>query len=311
MIKKVYISGSQGMVGSNIIDMAPDHYELISPKLNELNLLNFAAVDNFISSMKPDIIIHTAGIVGGIQSNIANPVKYLVDNTEMGKNLLLAAKKNSVLKIINLGSSCMYPKDAANPLKEDLILKGELEPTNEGYAIAKVYTQRLSSYIKREDNNFDYKTIVPCNLYGKWDKFDPKHSHMLPAVIRKIHNAKVENLSEVEIWGDGEARREFMFASDLADFIWYAVDNFNKMPDLMNVGLGSDHTINEYYQAIAKVIGFKGKFVHDLTKPVGMKQKLVDINRLKAFGWEHKHSLEQGIKKTYEFFVENHIGSKN
>jgi GDP-L-fucose synthase len=306
MIKKVYISGSQGMVGSNIIDMAPSQYELITPKLEELNLLNFASVDNFISSVKPDIIIHTAGIVGGIHSNIANPVKYLVDNTEMGKNLLLAAKKNNVFKIINLGSSCMYPKDAPNPLKEDLILKGELEPTNEGYALAKVYTQRLAAYIKREDNNFEYKTIVPCNLYGKWDKFDPKQSHMLPAVIRKIHNAKVENLAEVEIWGDGQARREFMFSSDLADFIWYAIDNFSNMPDLMNVGLGYDYTINEYYEAIAKVIGYKDKFVHDLTKPVGMKQKLVDIDVLRKFGWKSKHSLDEGIQKTYRFFLENY-----
>lgn len=294
------------MVGSNIIDMAPSHFELITPKLEDLNLLNFEEVDNFISKVKPDIIIHTAGIVGGIQSNIANPVKYLVDNTEMGKNLLLAAKKNNVLKVINLGSSCMYPKDAPNPLKEDLILKGELEPTNEGYAIAKVYTQRLAAYIKREDNNFDYKTIVPCNLFGKWDKFDPKHSHMLPAVIRKIHNAKVENLAEVEIWGDGEARREFMFSSDLADFIWYAIANFSTMPDLMNVGLGYDHTINEYYKSIAKVIGYKGKFIHDLSKPVGMKQKLVDIGILKNFGWQSKHSLEEGIQKTYKFFLENY-----
>ena len=246
MIKKVYISGSEGMVGSNIIDVAPNGYELITPKLEELNLLNFDEIDAFISQKKPDIIIHTAGIVGGIQSNIAHPVKYLVENTELGKNLLLAAKKNNVYKMINLGSSCMYPKEAKNPLKEELILKGELEPTNEGYAIAKIYTQRLASYINRENGDFNYKTIIPCNLYGKWDKFDPKHSHMLPAVIRKIHNAKEDNLSEVEIWGDGEARREFMFASDLADFIWYAIDNFITMPDLMNVGLGYDHTINEY-----------------------------------------------------------------
>lgn len=294
------------MVGSNIINMAPDNYELIIPKLQDLNLLNFNDVDSFISREKPDIIIHTAGIVGGIQSNIANPVKYLVDNTDLGRNLLLAAKKNGVKKIINLGSSCMYPKDAKNPLREELILKGELEPTNEGYAIAKVYTQRLADYINREDNEFTYKTIIPCNLYGKWDKFDPKHSHMLPAVIRKIYNAKMENLTEVEIWGDGEARREFMFASDLADFIWYAIANFDKMPDLMNIGLGYDYTINEYYYAIAKVIGYEGKFVHDLSKPVGMKQKLVDTTRLKGFGWKNKYSLEDGIKRTYSFFLEHY-----
>ena len=305
MIKKVYITGSEGMVGSNIIDRAPIGHEIIAPKLRDLNLLNFNEVDSFISKEKPDLIIHCAGIVGGIQSNIANPVKFLVENTELGKNIMLSAKNNNIEKIINLGSSCMYPKDAENPLKEEYILKGELEPTNEGYAIAKVYTQRLAEYIHREDNKFDYKTIIPCNLYGKWDKFDPIHSHMLPAVIRKIHKAKVENISTVEMWGDGEARREFMFASDLADFIWYAISNFEKMPSIMNVGLGYDFTINEYYEEIAKVIGYKGEFVHNLTKPIGMNQKLVDINKLIDFGWKPKYSLEDGIKETYDFFLEH------
>ncbi len=305
MIKKVYITGSEGMVGSNIIDMATDNYELITPKLEYLNLLNYNDVDKFIAKEKPDLIIHCAGIVGGIQSNIANPVKYLVENTELGKNLILAAKNNNIEKIINLGSSCMYPKDAKNPLKEDLILKGELESTNEGYAIAKVFALKLCDYIHREDNSFQYKTIIPCNQYGKWDKFAPNHSHMLPAVIKKTHKAKVDNLSEVEIWGDGEARREFMFANDLADFVWYAIKNFNTMPELMNVGLGYDYTINEYYQTIAEVVGFKGKFVHDLSKPVGMKQKLVDTTKQKVFGWQAKHTLKEGIKITYDYFLNN------
>ncbi len=307
MIKKVYISGSQGMVGSNIVDMAPDQYELITPGIDELNLLKFNDVDNFINHKKPDIIIHTAGIVGGIQSNIANPVKYLVDNVDMGRNLLLAAKRNGVKRVINLGSSCMYPKDAPNPLNEELILKGELEPTNEGYAIAKVFTQRLGEYINREDESYKYKTIIPCNLYGKWDKFNPKHSHMLPAVIRKLHNAKINNNEFVEIWGDGLARREFMFATDLADFIWYSILNFDSMPDLLNIGLGYDFTINEYYEKIASIIGYRGIFKHDLSKPVGMKQKLVDISRLKAFGWEPKHSIEEGISETYKFYLDNYI----
>lgn len=305
MIRKVYISGSEGMVGSNIIDRAPSAYKLITPKLNELNLLDFNNVKSFIAKNSPDIIIHTAGIVGGIQSNISNPVKYLVDNTIMGKNLLMAARENNVTKLINLGSSCMYPKDAINPLKEEYILQGQLEPTNEGYAIAKIFTQRLADYIHREDNSFNYKTIIPCNLYGKWDKFNPQHSHMIPAVIKKIHEAKVANLPVVEIWGDGNARREFMFASDLADFIWYAIENFDTMPDLMNVGLGYDFTINEYYAVVAKVIGYKGKFKHDLTKPVGMQQKLVDIGKQKAFGWQPKYSLEEGIKITYDYFLKN------
>jgi GDP-L-fucose synthase len=305
MIKRIYITGSEGMVGSNIADKVPAGYELLLPKLKNLNLLDYNETEKFIKKEKPDLIIHCAGIVGGIQSNIANPVKYLVENTVLGKNLILAAKTNQVKGIINLGSSCMYPRNAENPLKEDLILKGELEPTNEGYAISKVFALKLCDYIHREDNSFQYKTIIPCNQYGKWDKFAPDHSHMLPAVIRKIYNAKINKLDVVEIWGNGEARREFMFASDFADFIWYAFENFDRMPELMNVGLGYDYTITEYYQTIAEVIGFKGKFVHDLSKPVGMKQKLVDISRQKEFGWEAKTSLKKGIELTYKYFLDN------
>ena len=293
------------MVGHNIIDQAPEDYVLLTPSKAELNLLKYEEIDRFLAQESPDIIVHSAGIVGGIQANIANPVKFLVENIEIGKNLIMAARKNNIKKIINLSSSCMYPKDAKNPLTENVILKGELEPTNEGYAIAKIFALKLCDYIHREDRSFQYKTIIPCNLYGKWDKFSAETSHMIPAVINKIHQAKIKNLDVVEIWGNGEARREFMFASDLADFIWYAIANFAKMPDLMNVGLGYDYTINEYYQTVAKVIGYQGKFKHDLTKPVGMQQKLVDISKQKVFGWEPKHSLEEGIKITYDYFLKN------
>jgi GDP-L-fucose synthase len=197
----------------------------------------------------------------------------------------------------------MYPRDALNPLSEDLILKGELEPTNEGYALAKVTSTRLCEYISKEDSNKLYKTVIPCNLYGRFDKFDPNHSHMIPAVIRKIDEAKKNQQVEIDIWGDGEARREFMYAEDLAEFIYYALDNFATMPQNLNVGLGTDFTINEYYQAVAKVVGYTGRFTHDLSKPVGMKQKLIDDSKLKTFGWSYKTSLEAGIKKTYDFYL--------
>ncbi|RYZ85337.1 MAG: NAD-dependent epimerase/dehydratase family protein, partial [Proteobacteria bacterium] len=157
-------------------------------------------------------------------------------------------------------------------------------------------------YITRENPEFQYKTVIPCNLYGKYDKFSPEHSHMLPAVIKKIYEAKIADNPEVEIWGDGLARREFMYAEDLADFIFYAIDNFAAMPQNINAGLGFDYTINEYYRAIADAIGFTGTFTHDLSKPIGMRQKLIDDTRLKAFGWQHKTSLEEGIKKTYEYY---------
>ena len=299
---KVLITGSRGMVGQNILEHhKSSNYELLTPSRSELNLLDALDVKCYLSDNKPDIIVHAAGVVGGIQANIAEPVRFLVDNMQMGLNLLMAAKHAGITKFMNLSSSCMYPKDARNPLPEELILKGELEPTNEGYALAKVVSTRLCEYINRENSKYLYKTVIPCNLYGRNDKFDPKHSHMIPAVIQKVYEAKQDGLQEVDIWGDGLARREFMYAGDLADFVFYAIQNFEMMPQNINVGLGHDYTINEYYREIASVVGFKGKFVHDLTKPVGMKQKLVDNSKLKDFGWSHTTSLREGLEQTFEY----------
>jgi len=301
---KILITGSHGMVGSNIIEhVAASKHEILSPTSAELNLLDVESVKQYIVNNSPDMVIHTAGIVGGIQANMAHPVKFLVDNMQMGLNILMASKTHEVKRFMNLGSSCMYPRDAQNPLSEDLILNGELEPTNEGYAIAKVASTRLCEYINREDESFLYKTVIPCNLYGKYDKFDPEHSHMIPAVIRKIDDAKNNNLKSIDIWGDGLARREFMYTADFADFVYYAIDNFKVMPQQINVGLGHDYTINEYYQKIADAVGYQGKFTHDLSRPTGMQQKLVDDTKLKAFGWQPQTTLEQGIQKTYDYFL--------
>ena len=301
---KILLTGSRGMVGRNIIEHFSAHnHVILSPTSAELNLLDAESVQNYICANKPDMIIHAAGIVGGIQANMAQPVKFLVDNMQMGLNILMSAKACSVKKFMNLGSSCMYPRDAENPLSEELILKGELEPTNEGYAIAKVASTRLCEYINREDESYLYKTVIPCNLYGQHDKFDPEHSHMIPAVIRKINDAKNNNLKSIDIWGDGLARREFMYTADFADFVYYAIDHFETMPQNINVGLGHDYTINEYYQKIANVVGYQGEFTHDLSRPTGMQQKLVDDTKLKAFGWQPKTTLEQGIQKTYDYFL--------
>jgi len=301
---KILLTGSRGMVGHNIVKHShAQNHEILTPASAELNLLDSESVQSYIDTNKPNMIIHAAGIVGGIQANMAQPVKFLVDNMQMGLNILMSAKACSVKKFMNLGSSCMYPRDAENPLSEDLILKGELEPTNEGYAIAKVSITRLCEYINREDESYLYKTVIPCNLYGQHDKFDPEHSHMIPAVIRKINDAKNNNLKSVDIWGDGLARREFMYAADFADFVYYAIDNFEKMSQNINVGLGHDYTINEYYQKIADTIGYQGEFTHDLSRPTGMQQKLIDVTKLKEFGWQYQTSLEQGIQKTYDYFL--------
>ena len=299
------------MVGRNIVEyLASKNYGLLTPSSKELNLLDKKSVDTYFQTISPDCIIHCAGIVGGIQANMANPVKFLVENTQMALNIIMGAYEANIQQFINMSSSCMYPREASNPLSEELILKGELEPTNEGYAIAKITATRLCEYISQEDNHFHYKTVIPCNLYGRYDKFDPKHSHMLPAVLKKIHEAKENSQKTLDIWGDGEARREFMYAEDLADFIYYALKNFEKMPQNINVGLGHDYTINEYYEEIAEVIGYEGTFVHDLSKPVGMKQKLIDDTKLQAFGWEYKTSLKEGIQKIYEYYLEKVVNDK-
>ena len=303
-MKKILITGSNGMVGKNIVLFSKaKEYEFLTPSSKELNLLDRLSIDSYIQKYQPNIVIHCAGLVGGIQANIAQPVSFLVKNTQMGLNILMSSYENGIKEFINMSSSCMYPREAINPLGEELILKGELEPTNEGYAIAKITSTRLCEYINRENESCLYKTIIPCNLYGKYDKFNPKHSHMLPAVIRKIDEAKDNGLNELDIWGDGEARREFMYAEDLADFVYYALENFDLMPQNINVGLGKDYTINEYYTAISKVIGYNGSFLHDLTKPVGMKQKLIDDSKLQAFGWKHKTSLDEGIHKIYTYYL--------
>ncbi|WP_345841989.1 GDP-L-fucose synthase [Shewanella algae] len=302
---KVLLTGANGMVGRNILEVAPKYsYEFLTPSSTELNLLNADSVSQYINEHQPDIVIHAAGIVGGIQANMAKPVKFLVDNMLIGLNIITAANDGGVKKFLNLSSSCMYPRNATNPLSENLILKGELEPTNEGYALAKIASTRLCEYISKENVEARlYKTIIPCNLYGRFDKFDPNHSHMIPAVIRKIYEAKRTKQLEIDIWGDGEARREFMYAEDLAEFVFFALDNFERMPQNLNVGLGVDYTINDYYEVVAKVVGYDGKFKHDLHKPVGMKQKLIDDTKLKEFGWSYNTSLETGIRKTYEYFL--------
>ena len=300
---RILITGGNGMVGKNILEhIKALNYKIFAPSSSELNLRDFDSVDKYIKQYKPDIIIHAAGLVGGIQANMARPVDFLVYNLDMGRNIIMAAKENGVTYFLNMASSCMYPREAQNPLQEELILKGELEQTNEGYAIAKVVATRLCEYIVKENPELQYKTVIPCNLYGKYDKFSPEHSHMVPAVIKKIYEAKQNNAAEIDIWGDGLARREFMYTGDLADFVFYALDNFEKMPQNINVGLGFDYTINEYYEAIAEAVGFTGKFVHDLSKPIGMKQKLIDDSKLKQFGWKHQTTLQEGIKKTLEYF---------
>lgn len=307
---KVLLTGSSGMVGRNILEH-PDskHFNFLTPSSLELNLLDKSKVNDYLENHQPDMIIHTAGRVGGIQANLREPVRFFIENLEMSTNIILSARKNGITKFLNLGSSCMYPKDVEGFLNEDFILKGQLEPTNEGYALAKISASRLCEYIMLEEKIYQYKTLIPCNLYGRWDKFDPNYSHMIPAVIHKIHSAVIDGKTDVEIWGDGTVRREFMYAGDLADCVIRAIDHFEELPNIMNIGLGYDYEVLEYYQAIAEIIGYKGNFIFNLNKPVGMRQKLLDVDRQIEWGWRSKTSLKQGLLNTYKFYLENYIKS--
>ena len=293
------------MVGQNIqAHASAKNWGILAPTSMELDLTNSNAVSTYIKMNKPDLVIHAAGRVGGIQANIAHPVDFLDSNNVIGRNVIMGSWREGVRNLINLGSTCMYPAAAPNPLSEDMILTGPLEATNEGYALAKIMAMRLCDYINREDPKARFKTLRPCNLFGPHDKFDPKHSHLLPAIIHKVHQAKIEGAPNVEIWGNGIARREFMYAPDLADAVFQAATDIETCPELINIGLGHDFTINEYYSEVADVIDWQGQFTHDLTRPVGMDQKLCDTRRATEWGWSAPTSLRVGIEETYKFYCE-------
>lgn len=301
---RIVLTGGGGMVGRNFLEHpGVAGFEVLAPDSTTLNLRDFAAVQAFLLAHKPDLVLHAAGKVGGIQANMREPVAFLMDNLDMGRNVVWAARQAGVRRLLNLGSSCMYPRDHAGALSEDMVLKGELEPTNEGYALAKVVTARLCEYVTRENETFQYKTLIPCNIYGRHDKFDPARSHLVPAVLHKLHQGLADG-APVTIWGDGSARREFMYAGDLADAMVRAVTHFDTLPPVMNLGLGHDHSVNEYYEVAADVIGFAGGFSHDLGRPVGMARKLVSIERQRAWGWSARHSLREGLTATYQHYLE-------
>ena len=304
MTKNILLTGASGMVGRNLLEHREiNDFNFFTPTSTELNLCDYEKLEKYLLKNKPEMIIHAAGKIGGIQANLREPVSFMVDNLDMGRNIIMAAYKTGIKELINIGSSCMYPANVSESLTEDMLFSGKLEETNEGYALAKLATTRLCEYVSNEDTSFKYKTIIPCNLYGKFDKFKADYSHLVAAMIDKIYHAKKTNKNEVEVWGDGMARREFMYAGDLADAIIWVIKNFNKLPKYMNIGLGTDMTINEYYKEAAKVIGFTGNFKHDETKPVGMVRKLVNTDIQAKLGWSPSTSLEVGLQKTYEFYL--------
>ena len=302
--KTILLTGSGGMVGKNLLEHPNiSTYDILTPRSSELDLRNFEKVKEYLAKHNPEMIIHAAAKVGGIQVNIQEPLEYFVDNLDMGRNIVMAAYTLGIKKLINLGSSCIYPANISKPFTEDMLLTGKVEETNEGYAIAKLAVIKLCKYVMQQDNSFSYKTLIPCNLYGRFDKFSPENSHLVAAIIHKIHQAKKSNLNEIEIWGDGTVRREFMYAADLADVLFRSIEDFDNIPENMNVGLGYDMAVNDYYAEAAKVIGFAGGFTHNTTKPAGTTQKLVNIDLQTRWGWKPNTSLKVGLQKSYEFYL--------
>ena len=291
------------MVGRNLLrSSGGDGHVIFAPSRKELDLFSYDDTLLFLQSTQPDIVIHLAGKVGGIKANILNPFGFFSENVSISFNLIRAAKETGIKRLLNFGSSCMYPVDAESPLTEDQLLSGSLEQTNEGYALAKIIAQRMCSYINNQCDNLSYKTIIPCNIYGPFDKFDEVNAHLIPAIIRKLHLATLKNTDIVTIWGDGTARREFVYVGDLVALLWDACDRFESLPDLVNVGVGMDYSITDYYEIAASVVGYKGQFSYDLSQPTGMKQKLVCNKNVHDWGWQANVDLKLGIKKTYQFY---------
>ena len=302
---KIYIAGHRGMVGSAVwrILSSKGYTNLIGKTSEELDLTNQQAVLDFYNQEKPDAVIDAAAKVGGILANNNFPYPFLMENMQIQNNLIDGAHKSGILKFIFLGSSCIYPKFAPQPLKEEYLLTDSLEPTNEWYAIAKITGVKACQSIRKQYNK-DYVSLMPTNLYGYFDNFDLQSSHVLPAMLRKFHEAKTNNHSDLTLWGSGTPMREFLFVDDLAEAVLYALEN--KLPEyLYNVGSGKDITIKELAEMIQKILGHKGNIIWDDSKPDGTPKKLMDVSKMKELGWEYTTELEDGIKKTYTWFLEN------
>ena len=302
--RSIYVAGHKGLVGSALLrNLQKNGYRNILVRTRqELDLRQSDDVRNFFSEGKPEAVVVAAAKVGGIKANSDYPVEFLLENLQIQNNLIAASFEFGVKKLLFLGSSCAYPKLAEQPIREESLLAGPLEPTNEPYAIAKIAGIKLcQAYAKQYGMNFI--CAMPTNIYGPGDNFDLEKSHVLAALIRKVHEAKLRNQHEVTIWGTGTPRREFLHADDLADALRFLLENYDSS-EIINVGCGEDLTIRELVEIVARVIGFEIDLVFDTTKPDGTPRKLLDTTRLQALGWNPRISLNEGIQQTYHWFLE-------
>lgn len=303
--KKIYIAGHHGMVGSAVWRAleAKGYMNLIGVSRSELDLSNQQLVSDFYRKENPDVVINAAAKVGGILANNNYPYDFLMQNMQIQNNLINGALNSGVDKFIFLGSSCIYPKFASQPLREEYLLTDSLEPTNEWYAVAKISGVKACQAIRNQYGK-DYVSLMPTNLYGYFDNFDLNSSHVLPAMLRKFHEAKVNGNSAVKLWGSGTPMREFLFVDDLADAVVFALEN-KLSRYLYNIGTGRDITIKELAKTIQSVVGHEGEIIWDESKPNGTPRKLLDVSKMKELGWCYSTELTEGIEKTYQWFLEN------
>ncbi len=313
---KIFVAGSNGLVGSALVRrlVAGGHTNLLTPEINEIDLTDQAAVKGFFEAAKPEYVLLAAAKVGGILANNTYPAEFIYLNLMIQNNVIHQAWLNGVKRLLFLGSSCIYPTHAPQPMKEEYLLTGQLEPTNEPYAIAKIAGIKMCESYNRQYGT-KFIAVMPTNLYGPRDNFDLANSHVLPALIRKFHEAKEENRKEVVVWGTGTPRREFLYVDDMADACVHLMNqpedavavhltSYPK-PCFVNLGTGVDVTIRELAETVRNVIGFDGELTFDTSKPDGTPQKLLDVSRIQALGWSAKITLQEGIKKSYRWFLEN------
>ncbi|WP_223581404.1 GDP-L-fucose synthase family protein [Sphingobacterium sp. GVS05A] len=300
---KIYVAGHRGMVGSAIYRKLTElgYNNIVTRTSQELDLRNQQAVADFFNEEKPDYVFLAAAKVGGIMANNTYRADFIYENMAIQNNVIKSSYDNEVTKLMFLGSSCIYPKMAPQPLNEDLLLTGTLEPTNEPYAIAKIAGIKMAEAF-RDQYGCNYISVMPTNLYGINDNYHPQNSHVLPALIRRFHEAKVNKLDEVVIWGTGTPLREFLFSDDLADACVFLMNSYNEK-QFVNIGIGEDLSIKDLAELIKDVIGYTGKISFDTSKPDGTPRKLMDVSKLHALGWKHKTNLREGIKLAYEDFL--------
>ncbi|TBV82728.1 MAG: GDP-L-fucose synthase [Desulfobulbaceae bacterium] len=310
---KIYVAGHRGLVGSAIARQltARGFSQMITRTHQELDLANQAMVQRFFAEQQPDYVILAAARVGGIHANNTYPAEFIYVNMMIEANVIDAAYRSGVKRLLFLGSTCIYPKDVPQPMREDALLTGVLEPTNEPYALAKIAGIKLCESYNRQYGT-DYRSVMPTNLYGINDNFHQVDSHVIPALVRRFHEAKISNASEVVVWGSGNARREFLFVDDMAAASIFVLElakdiyqaNTKPMLSHINVGSGVDVTIRELAETIKKVVGYAGELSFDLSKPDGAPRKLIDVARLTAMGWRHRVDLEEGLKRTYAWYLD-------